>query len=231
MFNRRTYLTGWAAASAAVLIASLTFPHIAAEATENRDHVVWEAMAADYLTAERTGQLDLAPMVETLTVPVDANYPEKLADARFTADERHCLAEAVYYEARSETRSGQKAVAEVVLNRVDSKHFPNTICGVVYEGSGRTTGCQFSFTCDGSLDIAPKGKSWERSQDIATLVMTGGVKPFTGKATHYHTTAVKPKWSKNLRMTKRVDSHVFYKFAPRDYTPSMPTMVTVAPPS
>jgi len=231
MLKRSTYWAGWAATSAAVLVAALSFPQIAAEASDQRESALWQETAAAYLSAERAGELSPAVSTESLVIPVSTGFQDTLEQARFAADEKQCLAEAVYYEARSETRSGQKAVAEVVLNRVASKHFPNSVCGVVYEGSGRKTGCQFSFTCDGSMDIAPKGKSWERSQDIASLVLTGGVTPFTNRATHYHTTAVKPKWAKNMRMTKRVGSHVFYRFAPRDYQPSMPTMVTVAPPS
>ena len=231
MIKRSTYWAGWAATSAAVLIAALSFPQIAAEASVQRDQAQWQDMAASYLSAERAGDLDALNSQTDFILPAASNYQDVINQAEITLEEQQCLAEAVYYESRSETRSGQKAVAEVILNRVASKHFPNSVCGVVYEGSERKTGCQFSFTCDGSMDIAPKGKSWERSQDIATLVLTGGVTPFTNRATHYHTTAVKPKWAKNMRMTKRVGSHVFYRFAPRDYTPSMPTMVTVAPPS
>lgn len=144
--------------------------------------------------------------------------------------ETDCMAKAVYYEARSETRAGQKAVAEVILNRVKSKHYPSTVCDVVYEGSERRTGCQFSFTCDGSMDKAPNAKAWNRSYAVAELAMAGGIKPMTNRATHYHTTDVSPVWSQTMRMTKRVGSHVFYRFAPRDYTPSTPTMV-IAPPS
>ncbi len=231
MLKRSTYWAGWAATSAAVLVAAFSFPQIAAEASDQRESALWQETAAAYLSAERAGALTDTVTTDSYVIPVSTGFQDTLEQARFAAEEKQCLAEAVYYEARSETRSGQKAVAEVVLNRVASKHFPNSVCGVVYEGSGRKTGCQFSFTCDGSMDIAPKGKSWERSQDIASLVLTGGVTPFTNKATHYHTTAIKPKWAKNMRMTKRVGSHVFYRFAPRDYQPSMPTMVTVAPPS
>ncbi len=232
MFKMSTNWTLGSAISVAVLAAAMAFPKISAQAADQREAAAWNDMASEYLVAERT-----AALAEAVPTPINYEIPSAnqvenvIATAKFTAAEQKCLAEAVYYEARSETRSGQKAVAEVVLNRVASKHFPSTICGVVYEGSERSTGCQFSFTCDGSMDIAPKGKSWTRSNDVATLVMTGGVTPFTNRATHYHTTAIKPKWSDNLRMTKRVGSHVFYRFAPRDYQPSVPTMVTIAPPS
>ena len=230
MLKRTTYWAGWSAVSAAVLGAMIAFPQIASTAATQHETAVWTDMAADYLSAQNTASLDVA--VSYAQMPAQApEYRAVLDQAAFNAAEQQCLAEAVYYEARSESRAGQKAVAEVVLNRVASKHFPDTVCGVVYEGSERSTGCQFSFTCDGSMDISPKGKSWDRSQAIAEVVLTGGVAPMTNRATHYHTTAIKPVWSDNLRMTKRVGSHVFYRFAPRDYTPSMPTMVTVAPPS
>ncbi len=225
MFGKDTYRAGLAAATTAVLSAAFVFPHIAKTAQAQQTEARWDALAHVYLADEAMSEL------ATLRSNWGDLANSAISDAAFAQAETQCLAEAVYYEARSETRSGQKAVAEVVMNRVDSKHFPDTVCGVVYEGSERSTGCQFSFTCDGSMDIAPKGKAWERSQDVAELVMNGGVLPFTGRATHYHTTAIKPNWSDNLRMTKRVGSHVFYRFAPRDYKPSMPTMVTIAPPS
>ena len=230
MLKRTTYWAGWSAVSAAVLGAMIAFPQIASTAESQHETAEWTEKAADFLMAQNTAAMNVA--ISYAAEPIEApEYRAILDQAAFDAAEQKCLAEAVYYEARSETRAGQKAVAEVVLNRVASKHFPDTVCGVVYEGSERSTGCQFSFTCDGSMDIAPKGKSWDRSQAIASVVLTSGVSPMTNRATHYHTTAIKPVWSDNLRMTKRVGSHVFYRFAPRDYSPSMPTMVTVAPPS
>jgi len=156
--------------------------------------------------------------------------PEVFDTAKFKAQEHRCLAEAIYYEARSETKSGQKAVAEVVQNRVKSKHYPNTICGVVYQGAERVTGCQFSFTCDGSTMKEPYGKHWKRSQDVATLNITGGVKPFTERSTHYHTVAVNPHWSGNLRPTKHIGYHKFYRFKFRE-RPAPSASVSVAPPT
>jgi spore germination cell wall hydrolase CwlJ-like protein len=237
----------WGAVATAIIVALAAFPSIAGTAVAQRDAAQWETRAQSL--AETPAAVDAStPSSMTLErlaslQEIDTQYGQ---DLHVTADlmsyhqidfeaskvqmaEELCLAEAIYYEARSETRSGQKAVAEVILNRVASKHFPSTICGVVYEGSERRTGCQFSFTCDGSMDIAPKGKSWQRSKDMAGLMITGAETPMTNRATHYHTSAITPKWSKNMRMTRRVGSHVFYRFAPRDYTPSTPAL-TVAPP-
>jgi Cell Wall Hydrolase len=132
--------------------------------------------------------------------------------ARFDAAEINCLAEAVYYESRGETFAGQSAVAEVIMNRVNHRVYPDTICGVVYEGSERTTGCQFSFTCDGSLNRSPRGRAWRRSQLVAEHVAIGFAPPRTRRATHYHTTAVNPHWSGSLVQTGQIGTHVFYRF-------------------
>lgn len=123
-----------------------------------------------------------------------------------------CLATAIYYEARSEPIVGQIAVAEVIMNRVQDYRYPNTVCGVVYQGSERTTGCQFSFTCDGSMDRTPQGKYWQRSQDVAAHVLMDLNQPITGTATHYHTDYVDPVWNKHLVHTKTIGTHIFYRF-------------------
>lgn len=139
----------------------------------------------------------------------------RLAAAQSFSEDQQCLAQAVYYEARSETLAGQKAVAEVVLNRAGSKHFPNNICDVVYEGAERKTGCQFSFSCDGSMDIAPKGKSWERAKLIAQHTLIGAHRPITLSATHYHTVDINPHWAKSVKPTRIIGEHKFYKFKTR----------------
>jgi spore germination cell wall hydrolase CwlJ-like protein len=126
--------------------------------------------------------------------------------------ERRCLAEAIYYEARSEGLKGQVAVAEVVLNRVESRFWPNSICGVVYEGSQRVTGCQFSFTCDGSMSSAPRGYAWEKAQAVAAHVLMELHAPVIGAATHYHTTEVNPVWAARLVPVSKVGAHLFYRF-------------------
>ncbi len=97
-----------------------------------------------------------------------------------------CLAQAVWYEAASESEAGQRAVAQVVLNRVAHPSWPNSVCGVVYQGSERSTGCQFTFTCDGSLARRPSGMSWARAQRIADEALAGSVYAPVGLATHYH---------------------------------------------
>lgn len=127
-------------------------------------------------------------------------------------EEADCLAEAVYYEARSEGATGQMAVAEVVMNRVRDPRFPKTICGVVYQGHYRETGCQFTFTCDGSLYHKPRGEAWDRAKAVAMNVMLGLSKPVTNKATHYHTDYVNPYWKAGMVKTKVIGTHIFYRF-------------------
>lgn len=136
---------------------------------------------------------------------------EQQVDARQHA----CLSQAIYYEARGESQRGQVAVAEVIMNRTRSGAYPNSICGVVYQGSHRSTGCQFTFTCDGSLNHRPRGRAWDRAQRVATAVMLGYTRPITGGATHYHTTAVNPVWNSGLVETTQVGTHLFYRFPNR----------------
>jgi hypothetical protein len=128
------------------------------------------------------------------------------------ADEIDCLAEAVYYEARSEDSLGQMAVAEVVMNRVRDPRFPKTVCDVVYQGHYRDTGCQFTFTCDGSLRHTPRGRAWDQAKAVALNVALGLSKPVTNKATHYHTDYVNPYWKAGMVETKVIGTHIFYRF-------------------
>jgi spore germination cell wall hydrolase CwlJ-like protein len=140
--------------------------------------------------------------------------------ARVNPREQRCMSEAIYYEARGEAYDGQVAVAEVIMNRVRSKHYPGSVCGVVYQGSHRATGCQFTFTCDGSLNRRPRGRGWERAQHVATLVMQGYTRPVTQRATHYHTREINPIWSSGLVQTANIGSHVFYRFPSRAEAPA-----------
>jgi len=137
---------------------------------------------------------------------------ENLGNGRNEQDEVDCLAEAVYYEARSEDTLGQMAVAEVVMNRVRDPHFPKTVCAVVYQGHYRDTGCQFTFTCDGSLSHKPRGEAWDRAKAVALNVMLGLNKPVTNKATHYHTDYVNPYWKAGMVETDVIGTHIFYRF-------------------
>jgi len=123
-----------------------------------------------------------------------------------------CLTAAIYYEAASEPDAGQRAVAQVVLNRVAHPAYPNTVCGVVYQGSERSTGCQFSFTCDGSLARRPSRLFWDRAEKVARAALAGYVFTPVGLATHYHTLAVHPYWAPSLNYLTTIGAHRFYSF-------------------
>jgi spore germination cell wall hydrolase CwlJ-like protein len=135
--------------------------------------------------------------------------PASTNDVRSALD---CLTAAVYYEARSESEDGQRAVAQVVLNRVRHPAFPKSVCGVVYQGSNRATGCQFSFTCDGSLARGREPGPWDRARRIAAEALGGYVYEPVGLATHYHTTAIHPWWADALTKAVTIGAHVFYRW-------------------
>ncbi|HEV2817616.1 MAG TPA: cell wall hydrolase [Allosphingosinicella sp.] len=122
-----------------------------------------------------------------------------------------CLTEAVYYEARSQSDDGQRAVAQVVLNRVRHPAYPNSVCGVVYQGSERATGCQFTFTCDGSLGGGIEPYAWDRARRIAAAALRGSVYRPVGLATNYHTTAISPYWAPSLVPQITLGDHIFYR--------------------
>jgi spore germination cell wall hydrolase CwlJ-like protein len=122
-----------------------------------------------------------------------------------------CLTTAIYYEAATEPDDGQKAVAQVILNRVRHPAFPNTVCGVIYQGSERR-GCQFSYACDGSMARAPSRQYWDRAQRVAAAALSGNVFAPVGLATHYHTYAVTPSWNRSLVMTGTWGAHFFHRW-------------------
>lgn len=123
-----------------------------------------------------------------------------------------CLTQAVYYEAALEPDEGQAGVAQVVLNRVRDPNYPDSVCGVVYQGAERTTGCQFSFTCDGSLARGPVRWAWERAERAAARALNGHVATRVGTATHYHADYVHPWWSPTLAKITQVGAHIFYRW-------------------
>ncbi|MET3779823.1 spore germination cell wall hydrolase CwlJ-like protein [Brevundimonas sp. 1080] len=123
-----------------------------------------------------------------------------------------CLTQAVYYEAALEPDNGQAGVAQVVLNRVRDPNYASTVCGVVFEGAERVTGCQFSFTCDGSLGQAPVGWAWERARKVAERALNGAVAQEVGTATHYHADYVHPWWAPTVAKVTQIGAHIFYRW-------------------
>jgi spore germination cell wall hydrolase CwlJ-like protein len=132
-------------------------------------------------------------------------------DAR--AQALQCLASAVYYEVGNQDLYGARAVAQVVLNRVRHPAFPASVCGVVYQGSTRVTGCQFTFTCDGSLAHQPDSAGWRRAMAVAEAALAGAVYAPVGWATHYHADYVVPVWAASLSKNAVVGAHLFYHWA------------------
>lgn len=148
------------------------------------------------------------------TPPVKIDYSRAfLAElpAATGGAEWECLAEALYFEARGESVKGQFAVAEVILNRVGSSRFPNTVCGVVNQGTGKKFQCQFTYTCDGHAEKIHEPAAWERVGKVAKLMLDGAPRALTGGATHYHTTAVSPRWSRSFPRTAQIGVHYFYR--------------------
>lgn len=135
-----------------------------------------------------------------------------IAQRRVRLAEENCLARAVYFEARSESALGQMAVAKVILNRVKSPNYPNTICGVVYQGTQRRNSCQFSFACDGQPDDVRQASAWAQAKSVAQRAIKGDMNLGSGMntATSYHADYVTPRWSKTLRKVSRIGRHIFY---------------------
>ena len=173
-----------------------------------------------------------------------AAQPFRMIGALDSARDLDCLAQAVYYEARGEGLSGMRAVAQVVLNRARHPAFPKSVCGVVYQGAARRTGCQFSFVCDGSMRRGKEPGAWRRAREVASRAMGGFVMAEVGNATHFHTTGVSPGWRNHLLRVAQVGTHVFYRFGGRNgssdafrYTPrpsspldaGRPVFASVAP--
>lgn len=150
----------------------------------------------------------------SLTAP-DPARPFRMDHALDASRELDCLTQAVYYEARGEGGDGMKAVAQVVLNRVRHPAFPKTVCGVVFQGAARSSGCQFSFTCSGVMRGRINASAWNRARAVASGALSGSVFARVGAATHFHTTGVAPGWRSSLVQVSQVGSHLFYRFGGR----------------
>lgn len=152
-------------------------------------------------------------------VPIEPRLRVRAAPYRFRGDpaERvqaaECLATAALYEI-GDDRRGQRAVIQVILNRVRAAGFPKTVCGVVYQGSARATGCQFSFTCDRSFERRPVRDGWATARAAARRALSGAVFPDVGGATDYHADWVVPYWRDSLTKVAQVGPHLFYVRVP-----------------
>ncbi|WP_095588833.1 cell wall hydrolase [Actibacterium ureilyticum] len=150
------------------------------------------------------------PAGTVATVRYDRSWLSGLPAASGGA-EWECLSEALYFEARGESVKGQFGVAEVILNRVDSPNYPNSVCGVVNQGTGRKFQCQFTYTCDGKKEVINEPAAYRRMGKIARLALDGAGGNLTAGATHYHTKAVSPRWSRTFQRTATIGVHHFYR--------------------
>jgi Cell Wall Hydrolase len=150
----------------------------------------------------------------SLTSPASANTGlELIAVAEATDAQRavQCLTLAIAYEAGREPTAGQQAVAEVILNRTRHPAYPKSICGVVFQGSARRTGCQFTFTCDGAMKRTLPDQLFQSSRSVAQSVLAGAFTPNVGGATHYHASYVSPYWAPSLIKVGKIGAHIFYR--------------------
>jgi spore germination cell wall hydrolase CwlJ-like protein len=170
------------------------------------------SIAVNHYTDRLESRVPAPKIAESLT-------QAEVAGAQLAA-QSECLAEVMYYEARGEGVEGEKAVAEVVLQRTRNPNYPRTVCGVVYEGvvAGRKTGCQFSFACDGSVRRPRDMTVWPHVRLLAEKIMAGQVRlgGETGNAIAFHTIDVSPVWAGTMLKTTQIGRHVFYRFMPRE---------------
>lgn len=171
-----------------------------------RDPIIGEALS------DREGALRINASLPFSDAPIEAARPFVLkAGAADEAAALECLTAAIYYEAGFEPADGQRAVAQVVLNRMRHPAYPNNVCGVVYQGAPEPS-CQFSFACDGSTAKAPSQAAWRRSRAVAQAALRGNVMAEVGEATHYHTDWVAPYWAPRLAKVKQIGAHIFYRW-------------------
>ena len=154
------------------------------------------------------------------TLAQAAAQPFHLRGAFDQSRDLECLTQAVYYESRGESRSGQSAVAQVILNRVRHPAFPKSVCGVVFQGA-KTGGCQFSFACDGQPHHPLENASWRRAEGVAAEALDGQVMAEVGDATHFHVASSGSNFSAGLLKVAQIGAHVFYRFGGRNGAPAM----------
>lgn len=163
------------------------------------------------LSAEDARTYNLSIPIARLANPPARPFNFVGAEIDF-ASATDCLASALYYEARHEPLDGQRAVAQVVLNRLRHPQYPKTVCGVVFQGSERATGCQFTFTCDGALASPAAQAAFVQMRVLAEQALRGAVYAPVGGATHYHANYVVPYWADSLTKVQNIGQHIFYRW-------------------
>ena len=145
-----------------------------------------------------------APVARGETVPSGTGSDDRERALR-------CMTLAIAYEAGFEPLEGQQAVAEVILNRTRHPAYPKSVCGVVFQGSARRTGCQFTFTCDGAMAHTLSGRVMIAAREVARRALSGEAVTRIGGATHYHASYVSPYWAPSLIRVGRIGAHIFYR--------------------
>jgi hypothetical protein len=176
-----------------------------------------ERAAIQQVPDVRIAVLTAVPPVSARNIPTAPDiitYDVAFLNGQPTAsggEQWRCLAEALYFEARGESVRGMFAVGEVIMNRVDSARYPNTLCGVINQGTGRKFACQFTYTCDGNAEVIHEPAAWAKVGKVARLLVDGAPRQLTDGATHYHTRAVNPRWARVFPRTTTIGSHHFYR--------------------
>ncbi|WP_118857379.1 cell wall hydrolase [Sphingomonas mesophila] len=211
-YPRETLAVGLLGAISALVVAGTLVPSLggaaAAEAPPAPPPMVYRAVAP-----EQAVKLNAALPIVAEAGAAARPFALGVTTAAARANALECLTSAIYYEAGRESTDGQRAVAQVILNRVRHPAFPASVCGVVYEGALRQTGCQFTFTCDGSMARAPMRAEWLRARAVAEAALAGSVYAPVGNATHYHADYVFPYWAPTLAKTAVVGAHIFYRWS------------------
>jgi len=191
----------------------------------NAPAAIMDAQLAQLFGTERAalGAIDPDHLLKLQTKPTRRRLWGRVPEFSYTRDylaqqpvaagdkQWRCLTEALYFEARGENVKGQFGVAEVILNRADSASFPDTVCKVVNQGTGRRFQCQFTYTCDGRSERVGDRTAWNQVGKIARIMIDGKERELTGGATFYHTKAVRPRWSRKFQRTAVIGAHYFYR--------------------
>lgn len=220
--------TGWVlGAIAAVILNGAAFADVTVSHSNDPTAAVGEQMtmllgaekqALGALPAQKLTELAVGPEIRTKTTlgkkaaktEIEYSTDWLMAQATPSGDaEWECLRKAIYFEARGETLKGQFAVAEVILNRVDSGIYPGSVCAVV--GQRGNGGCQFSYICDGRADAMRDPEAVEIAGRIARVMMDGAPRNLTEGAMYFHTRGVRPDWSHRFDRTASIGAHLFYK--------------------
>lgn len=195
-------------------LVSLAATAAMAEVATGPEMLLKKLLGSERAARAGLGQGRIARLASVAPVPGDTLHSDGWLATRPVASggkQWQCLSQALYFEARGESAAGLFAVAEVILNRVDSPRFPDSVCGVVNQGTGRKFACQFTFTCDGRPEDVSDKRAWARVGKVARVMLDGAPRTLTDGALYYHTNSVSPSWSRKMDRTASIGVHRFYR--------------------